>query len=87
MALGCAYCLTSLTVKTFTPDHAVSLAQGGSWDLDNQVLSCQSCNWQKGKMSGEEFRRLLEFLAANLAADSASDVKRRLSIGGKWSWK
>jgi len=38
-------------------------------------------------MSGEEYRRLLEFLAANLAADSASDVKRRLSIGGKWSWK
>lgn len=80
----CCYCGCKLTVKKVTPDHKHSIALGGSWDLDNICFSCQSCNWQKGILDAEEFRSLLQF-CKYLTPDSAADVKRRLSIGGKWS--
>jgi len=81
----CCYCPKKLTVKNITPDHATSLAEGGSWDLSNLAFCDQSCNWEKSILSAKEFRMLLKFLAKYLSPESATNVKRRLSIGGKWS--
>jgi 5-methylcytosine-specific restriction endonuclease McrA len=36
----CCYCGCKLTVKNVTPDHAISLVNGGSWNLDNLVYGC-----------------------------------------------
>jgi len=81
----CCYCHGKLTIKRLTPDHKASIASGGSWDLANLAMCCQSCQWQKGRLSDVEFRRLLRFCAKYLTPDSATDLKRRLSVGGKWS--
>jgi len=83
----CFYCGTKLTVRNLTPDHKVALAACGSWNLDNLAWCCQSCNWEKGRLSATEFQELLLFLDEHLSPASSADVKRRLSIGGKWSWK
>lgn len=83
----CAYCREKLTIKKLTPDHKKAIAAGGTWDLDNLIASCQSCNWQKGILSHREFCSLLTFLEGNMSDKSAADVKRRLSIGGRWSPK
>ena len=81
----CCYCTCKLTLGKLTPDHKKAIAQGGGWGMDNIVWCCQSCNWQKGKASGYEFKRLLMFMDKYLSLETAADVKRRLSIGGKWS--
>lgn len=83
----CCYCHETLTLKKMTADHVLAIVAGGGWELDNLCFPCQSCNWQKGRMDGTEFRRLLGFCKKYLSAASAADVKRRLSIGGKWSPK
>lgn len=83
----CCHCYEKLTIKKLTPDHARAIADGGSWTLKNLVASCQSCNWQKGRLSAQEFRQLLRFCAKYLSKNSAIDLKRRLSIGGRWSPK
>ena len=85
---NCCYCQCNLTLGKLTPDHKTSIAQGGGWGLDNIDWCCQSCNWQKGSMSAKEFRALLRFLGGIYISEaSAADVKRRLSIGGKWSFR
>ena len=81
----CCYCGCGLSVRKVTADHAQSLASGGEWGLDNLVFPCMNCNWQKGRMTALEFKRLLMFCARYLSPESAGDLKRRLSIGGKWS--
>jgi 5-methylcytosine-specific restriction endonuclease McrA len=81
----CCYCSGKLTIKTLTPDHKLSLVAGGNWSLGNLDYCCQSCNWQKGRMSADEFKALLAFCAMSLSQDSATDLRRRLTIGGKWS--
>lgn len=83
----CHYCRGKLTLKKLTPDHRHAIARGGDWALSNVVFCDQSCNWQKGKMDGVEFRRLLKFADKYLSPVSAADMKRRLSLGGKWSQK
>jgi len=83
----CCYCGLKLTLKRITADHKDSLASGGSWDLTNLCWCDQSCNWQKGRMSALEFRLLLKFCSKYLSPESAADVKKRLSLGGKWSPK
>lgn len=83
----CCYCPCKLTLKRITADHKESLASGGSWNLANLAFCCQSCNWQKGRLSTLEFRRLLKFCDKYLSPESAADVKKRLSLGGKWTPK
>ena len=83
----CDYCKGKLTVKNITPDHKESLSSGGGWSLSNLVMCDRSCNWQKGRLTEEEFRDLLKFLRMYLSPESQADVKKRLSLGGKWSPK
>lgn len=84
----CCYCgETKLSVKNVTADHVVSIAAEGSWEIENLVYPCSSCQWQKGRLSGAEFRSLMKFGRKYLSVASFTDLKRRLTIGGKWSFK
>lgn len=40
-------------------DHVVPLAEGGRDHLENTVAACEPCNSEKGRMSPDEWRRLL----------------------------
>ncbi len=52
---GCAYCGKSLTIKTATEDHVVSLSCGGSDDISNIAPACLSCNCSKNNMPADVF--------------------------------
>lgn len=80
----CFYCGCKVTVKNAVPDHAEPLARGGNNDLGNLRLCCKPCNWQKGQLRETEFTRILGLLVV-FPAEAATDIKRRLSIGGKFS--
>lgn len=83
----CEYCRQPLKVRTITPDHRIAIVGGGNWQLSNLAFVCQPCNWQKGRLSSGEFLALLTFCERRLSPASATDLKRRLSIGGRWSPK
>ena len=46
----CQYCLMhqSLQGATFHIEHVIPRSKGGSFDLENLVLACPSCNLHKG---------------------------------------
>lgn len=55
----CTYCGIRVTDSNHHIDHKTALARGGSNELRNLTLSCQSCNLSKGTLSAREFRRLI----------------------------
>jgi 5-methylcytosine-specific restriction endonuclease McrA len=44
----CHYCCVQLTVRSFTVDHVLARANGGTDDLKNLVVACRPCNSSKG---------------------------------------
>ena len=44
----CAYCESSLTLKSITFDHVVPKSKGGNYSWDNLVSACPTCNLLKG---------------------------------------
>jgi 5-methylcytosine-specific restriction endonuclease McrA len=44
----CVYCSKSLEIWEATLDHVIPRSKGGQNSFDNIVLSCQSCNGEKG---------------------------------------
>jgi 5-methylcytosine-specific restriction endonuclease McrA len=55
----CYYCSAKLG-RVFHADHIVPLSRGGSSDISNIVITCPTCNMQKGsKLPHEWGRRLL----------------------------
>lgn len=80
----CSYCATDLKTSNWTADHETPIARNGGFGLDNINLCCKPCNWQKGKLTGYEFRTLLSDYLPNLPIEASADIKRRLTIGGKW---
>jgi 5-methylcytosine-specific restriction endonuclease McrA len=81
----CCYCKTDLTVKNFTVDHMVPVSRPlGTFAMPNLALCCMPCNYQKGSLDYSEFNSLL-YLLSCLPPESATDIKRRLTIGGKFS--
>jgi len=59
----CHYCGVELSFEWSkddenyrTIDHVKPQAKGGKSLLDNLVLACQRCNWDKHTMSYQEFR-------------------------------
>jgi 5-methylcytosine-specific restriction endonuclease McrA len=79
----CAYCGCRLTVSNLAIDHATPIARGGTFHFQNLVAACKSCNWQKGILTAEEFTKLLVAVAC-FNKEAQADIKRRLTIGGKW---
>lgn len=41
----------------FTHDHILARALGGADNMSNSQTMCGPCNWKKGKVEGEEFKR------------------------------
>lgn len=41
-------CVNCPSEHNLTVDHKIPLAKGGTWDIDNLQLMCQSCNSSKG---------------------------------------
>ena len=60
--IQCKYCHKVCTLKEVTPDHEIPLSRGGDSHWSNLGLPCQRCNQQKGSLTPDEFRKLLEFL-------------------------
>jgi 5-methylcytosine-specific restriction endonuclease McrA len=80
----CIYCFKPTTASTWTLDHYVPIARGGEFGFSNIYMSCKSCNWQKGgTMTGAEFQDFLRGIEL-FAPEVQADIKRRLTIGGKW---
>ena len=44
----CAYCGTTLTVRTMTMDHIVPISRGDQTVLENLCAACPTCNHGKG---------------------------------------
>ena len=61
-AIQCRYCKAWLTIDTLALDHEMPLHRGGSVDLFNIGFPCQPCNARKGKLTPDEYLRLLDFL-------------------------
>ena len=79
---SCLYCGKPLTEENFSADHFRPIDRGGSFDLDNVVVCCLSCNLAKGTMDGQEFGDLMG-LMAQWADDVRKNVLARLKAGGK----
>lgn len=83
----CRYCGGKLTVKKLAADHAKSISSGGSWGLENLIFCCTEDNLRKGKWSSKEYKIMLRCAEKYLCPASLTDFKRRLVIGGKWTFK
>jgi hypothetical protein len=75
---GCAYCTVPLTVTNFAVDHYEPIARGGGFGLGNVRICCKSCNWQKGALTGREFRILLTTVDG-LGEYAATDINYALA--------
>lgn len=53
----CPYCLRTLPIKESTKDHVIPRSRGGKTEPQNIVLSCQSCNSEKGSLTPEEYKQ------------------------------
>lgn len=53
----CAYCGREIAYKDMQVDHIHPQYKGGSDDIDNLLPSCRACNFRKGTLSVEQFRR------------------------------
>jgi 5-methylcytosine-specific restriction endonuclease McrA len=80
----CIYCGAKLTVSNFAADHSNPISWSKDFRLYNVKIVCKSCNWQKGgEMHAGEFHAFLAF-TRTMRPEVAADIKRRLTIGGKW---
>jgi 5-methylcytosine-specific restriction endonuclease McrA len=80
----CFYCFEAVTVNSFAVDHLKPIARGGLFDLENCAVVCKSCNWQKGgEMDAIEFTQLRGAIS-HFRTEVQADIRRRLTIGGKW---
>jgi 5-methylcytosine-specific restriction endonuclease McrA len=60
--LGCPYCDRILDYRTISVDHDIPVSRGGESLAKNIQISCLICNRRKGRMTGEEYRTLLNYL-------------------------
>lgn len=78
----CPYAGELITVRNFSADHDVPVSRGGTFWFANLRIVSQRGNEVKGKLTHDEFMRLLETLDAMDPA-AKQDVLRRLRAGGK----
>ena len=58
----CAYCGSKVHYKDMQIDHVFPLSLGGADTEDNYLPSCSACNFRKGKLTLEKFRKSLSRL-------------------------
>ena len=56
----CAYCGCFLKYKDMRVDHVVAIKRGGKDTINNMLLSCRQCNYCKGTLTLEDFRKRVE---------------------------
>jgi 5-methylcytosine-specific restriction protein A len=56
---SCHYCKLYFLTQDLTVEHLIPLSFGGTNDLANLVLACETCNQNKGKESWELKRKLM----------------------------
>lgn len=66
--LTCRYCGKSalkgeLSVSDLTVDHVWPQTVGGTWELDNLVTACRSCNEIKASVVCDSLEEATEFIA------------------------
>jgi hypothetical protein len=84
VALGtnCPYSGEIITVRNFSLDHNLPLSREGSFHLSNLRVVSQRGNETKGKLTHEEFMRLLGALDT-METVAKQDVLRRMRAGSK----
>lgn len=53
----CHYCRVLIKDGRGTQDHVIAKAKGGTDHIDNLVLCCRPCNYEKSDMDAEEFKK------------------------------
>lgn len=53
----CAYCGKAIDYKDMQVDHIHAQYKGGTDDINNLMPSCRACNFRKGTLTIEQFRR------------------------------
>jgi 5-methylcytosine-specific restriction endonuclease McrA len=51
----CVYCGVALTPETYTRDHVIPRARGGSSAKENLAPCCKDCNNSKGPLTASEY--------------------------------
>lgn len=59
----CAYCGREIAYKDMQVDHIHPQYRGGKDDMENLNPSCRMCNFRKGTLSIEHFRKEIEYQA------------------------
>jgi 5-methylcytosine-specific restriction endonuclease McrA len=78
----CPYTGELITVRNFSVDHDVPISRGGTFWFENLRIVSRRGNEVKGKLTHDEFMRLLETLDA-MDPEAKQDILRRLRAGGK----
>lgn len=65
----CQYCGQEVDLKEMQVDHIKPLHNGGGNALDNLRCACRACNYRKGTMDTETFRREVELSVTRLRRD------------------
>jgi 5-methylcytosine-specific restriction endonuclease McrA len=55
-AKQCFYCSRELTEEEKTVDHKLPVSKGGTNEITNLVICCQTCNSKKSNQTAEEYR-------------------------------
>jgi hypothetical protein len=77
--IKCRYCLGYFGIVDIASDHAQPLHRHGSVGLDNLEFPCKPCNSRKGKMTPDEYIKLLNFLELEIPM-ARMEVLNRLEI-------
>lgn len=56
----CAYCGKEIAYNDMQVDHVYPQYKGGTDDIGNLMPACRACNFRKGTLSVEHFRREIQ---------------------------
>lgn len=76
----CYYTAENISEKDIGLDHKVPIARGGTYSLDNVVITSKAINGAKGQMTEEEFRQLLKLIS--YWEDGGKNLLMRLKASG-----
>jgi 5-methylcytosine-specific restriction endonuclease McrA len=58
----CCYCGDALNLEDFNVDHIIPKSHRGKGNIDNLMPSCSFCNFTKGALSVEQYRKKISNL-------------------------
>jgi 5-methylcytosine-specific restriction endonuclease McrA len=76
----CPYCHRDPHWNELSFDHVQPRSREGPDEATNLVVCCRTCNMEKGNLTGEEFKLLLQFLADHPVMKES--ILLRLRAGG-----